>query len=229
MFMRLTQRKRTSDPPGGADAAPPQTPQPGGAPPDDAKSAETERLEQALAEERQHATTLRATVEELRFKITILEKSYAKQLADARTRAEVAERGLTEEKARLAGIDGDHANTLQLLTETRGQLAKVAAECDLLRKQAGSGNSRRTEPAAVPYHVHAPAPAPESELTINTLMADLTKSVEERRSPPPSSSSQQRKPVEEPPAEDMIPADLVFPKRRDDKDGKGDKDDDKDD
>ena len=222
--MQSTQRKRPSDPPGrDADAAPPQTPQPGAPPPDDAKNAETERLEQALAEERQHAATLRATVEDLRFKITILEKSYAKQLADARTRAETAERGLAEEKARLQGIDSNHENTLQLLTETRGQLAKVTAECDLLRKQHGSGSSRRTEPAAVPYHHHPPAPAPENELTINTLMADLSNFAEQRRAPAPGSKRpEQEKTVEEPPAEEMIPADLVFPKKRD---GKDDKDD----
>ena len=223
MFMRLPQRKRTSDPPGEGAAAEPQTPQPGGSPPSDAKNTDAERLEQALAEERQHATTLRATVEDLRFKITILEKSYAKQLADARTRAEAAERGLAEEKARLAGIDGNHENTLQLLTEARGHLAKVTAECDLLRKQLASGIGQKIEKAAA-YHHHAPAPPPEGELTINTLMADLSKVAEERRSPLASSRPQENA-VEEPPAEDMIPADLVFPKRRDDKDAEDDKED----
>jgi DNA repair exonuclease SbcCD ATPase subunit len=216
MFMLSTQRKRPTEPPDEPPAAPPQTGKRDSPSPDDARSEETERLEQALVEERQHAAALRATVEDLRFKATILEKSYAKQLADARARAETAERGLAEEKARLAGIDGNHENTLKLLSETRGQLAQVMAECDLLRKQLGSSSSsgtRRTEPVAA-YYQHPPAPAPESELTINTLMADLSKVAEERRSP---LARREEKPAEEPPAEDMLSADVVFPKKRDDK------------
>jgi DNA repair exonuclease SbcCD ATPase subunit len=215
MFMLSTQRKPPTEPPDDSAAAPPQTGKRGSTSEDDAKNVEAERLEQALVEERQHAATLRATVEDLRFKATILEKSYAKQLADARARAEAAERGLAEERARLAGIDGNHENTLKLLAETRAQLAQVMAECDLLRKQLGSSSSgsRRTEPAAA-YHQHPPAPPPESELTINTLMADLSKFAEERRSP---LARREEKPVEEPPAEDMLSADLVFPKKRDDK------------
>ena len=214
MFMQSTPKKRPSDSPDDAAAAPPQT---------TASDTEAERLEQALAEERQHAATLRATVEDLRFKATILEKSYAKQLADARARAEAAERGLAEEKARLAGIDGNHENTLKLLNDTRGQLANVVAERDLLRKQlgsisgnkssrSGSSSSTITDSAAA-YSAHPPVPPPENERTINTLMADLSKIAEERRAPP----KRQEKPVEEPPPEDMLSADLVFPKKRNDK------------
>ncbi|HEY7670965.1 MAG TPA: hypothetical protein VIC71_02025 [Gammaproteobacteria bacterium] len=225
--MLSTRKKRPSGPPeDGADAPPQAGPRDAASPPDEG-NAEIERLEQALAEERQHAATLRATVEDLRFKATILEKSYAKQLADARARAEAAERGLAEEKARLTGIDTNHENTLKLLTETRGQLAQVVAERDLLRKQLGAGSgghgsstasttsSRRTEPVAA-YHQHPPAPAPDNELTINTLMADLSKVVEERRAG--AGRPQHEKPADEPPAEDMLSADLVFPKKRDDKD-----------
>ena len=214
MFMQSTPKKRPSDPPDDAAAAPPQT---------GTSETEAERLEQALAEERQHAATLRATVEDLRFKATILEKSYAKQLADARARAEAAERSLAEEKARLAGIDGNHENTLKLLNDTRGQLANVVAERDLLRKQLGSisgnkssrsGSSSSTiTDSAAEYSAHPPVPPPENERTINTLMADLSKIAEERRAPP----KRQEKPVEEPPPEDMLSADLVFPKKRNDK------------
>jgi hypothetical protein len=219
--MLSTQKKRPSEPPEEPGAAPPQNGKRGAPSAEDTQKAEIERLEQALAEERQHAATLRATVEDLRFKATILEKSYAKQLADARARAEAAERGLADEKARLAGIDSNHENTLKLLTETRGKLAQVTAERDLLLKRPpASGRSsdnghstQRTEPVAP--NEHPGTAAPENELTINTLMADLSKVVEERRAPPKRSE----KPVEEPPPEDMISADLVFPKKRDEKAG----------
>jgi hypothetical protein len=221
--MPSTQKKRPSEPPDDPAAAPPQTGKRAAPSPDDAQKVAIERLEQALAEERQHSATLRATVEDLRFKAAILEKSYAKQLADARARAEAAERGLTEEKARLAGIDGNHENTLKMLTETRGKLAQVIAERDLVLKRPGTGSGngngggpRRTDPIAVDQEPRAPAP--ENELTINTLMADLSKVVEERRAP----AKRPEKPVEEPPPEDMISADLVFPKKRDEKDADDD-------
>jgi hypothetical protein len=47
-------------------------------------------------------------------------------------------------------------------------------------------------------------------------MADLSKVVEERRAG--AGRPQHEKPADEPPAEDMLSADLVFPKKRDDKD-----------
>jgi chromosome segregation ATPase len=164
MFMQSTEKKRPSEVRDDAAAAPPQT---------DQRDAEVERLEQALAEERQHTATLRATVEDLRFKATILEKSYAKQLADARARAEAAERGLAEEKARLAGIDGNHENTLRILAETRGQLANVAAERDMLLSNFAPGT-----PAAA-----TAAPPPPAEPTLRVRTATIP------RPPRPRTSS----------------------------------------
>jgi hypothetical protein len=45
-------------------------------------------------------------------------------------------------------------------------------------------------------------------------MADLSKVAEERRSP---LARREEKPVEEAPAEDMLSADVVFPKKSEDK------------
>jgi hypothetical protein len=183
------------------------------------RDATIERLERGLAEERQHSATLRGTVEDLRFKMGILEKSYAKQLADARLRAESAERGLAEEKARLAGIDSNHENTLKLLTETRAQLTRVLAERDWLRKRPAQGARGATE-APVPSR-EAPDPTPtavgEDEGTINTLMADLSvpRARPSARPEDPRLGAQARDDGPAP-AEEMISPELVFPKRRDD-------------
>src|SRR6185436_10106326 len=80
------------------------------------------RLERELAEERQVSVTLRETSEQARFQLQILEKSYSKQLGDARTRADTAERDLAEKKARLAALDSGE-DTTRLLMEARSELA----------------------------------------------------------------------------------------------------------
>jgi hypothetical protein len=183
----------------------------------DERDATIERLERGLAEERQHSATLRGTVEDLRFKMGILEKSYAKQLADARLRAESAERGLAEEKARLAGIDSNHENTLKLLTETRAQLARVLAEREWLRKPAQG--SRGAPEAPLPSReVLDPASTAvdRDEGTINALMADLSVPRERPSARPedPRLGAQARDDGPAP-SEEMISPELVFPKRRD--------------
>jgi hypothetical protein len=186
-------------------------------PSSDERDATIERLERGLAEERQHSATLRGTVEDLRFKMGILEKSYAKQLADARLRAESAERGLAEEKARLAGIDSNHENTLKLLTETRAQLARVLAERDWQRKHA---QSSRRAPEAPVASGEAPDPTgtagEKDEGTINALMADLAVPRERPAARPadPRLGAQARDDGPAP-SEEMISPELVFPKRRD--------------
>jgi hypothetical protein len=187
-------------------------------PSSDARDATIERLERGLAEERQHSATLRQTVEDLRFKMGILEKGYAKQLADARLRAESAESGLAEEKARLAGIDSNHENTLKLLTETRAQLAHALAERDWLRKRPAQG-SRGASEAPVPSR-EAPDPTcaavEEDEGTINALMADLSVPRERPSARPEDprlgAQTQDDGPA---PSEEMISPELVFPKRGD--------------
>ena len=50
----------------------------------DPRDATIERLERELAEQRDAAKTLRESLDAATFKIEILEKSYAKQLAEAR-------------------------------------------------------------------------------------------------------------------------------------------------
>ena len=67
--------------------------------PPDERDATIARLERELADERQVSITLRETSEQARFQLQILEKSYSKQLTDARTRADTAERELADDGA----------------------------------------------------------------------------------------------------------------------------------
>lgn len=76
-------------------------------------------LEQALEAERARSTQLEGEVKALEFKLDVLEKSYGKQLADARASSDSAREELSEIKARLR--------------ETTLELREVAAVRDRLR------------------------------------------------------------------------------------------------
>src|ERR1044072_4162813 len=110
----------------------------------DERDAVIARLQRELAEERQFSVTLGETSEQARFQLQILEKSYAKQLGDARTRADTAERELGEKKARLAALDSGE-DTTKLLKEPRAALAQVPAERDELRAQVALSGSYKPE------------------------------------------------------------------------------------
>lgn len=168
------------------------------------------RLQRELAEERQAASTLRETSEQARFQLQILEKSYAKQLGDARTRADTAERELAEKKARLAALDSGE-DTTKLLKEARAELAQVAAERDELRAQIARGGSykperaRRIEPQAV-----------DDGGTINALMTDSSW-IRERKAAAEGHLEAKVSAEDDSPSVDMLDPSLVFTKgKRDD-------------
>lgn len=105
---------------------------------DDRHAVEIERLERQLVEEREHAKGLRSNVQELTFRIEILERSYSKQLADARKRAETAETALTEQRARNAELDSAREDAIQLLSDAGDELSQLTKERDQLRRQLSS-------------------------------------------------------------------------------------------
>jgi hypothetical protein len=174
----------------------------------DAKIAELERL---LAEERQNAATLRETSDALRFKTEILEKSYAKQLADTRAKLAAAEQAMAEQKAHQVEYGADHEETVRLLKQTRAELEQLKLDRDQLRAQAK--RSGWTAPGA------AADTSETGEGTINQLMAGpgwLTKKGEA----PAAGSNLTAKVAapEDTPAEDMLAPELVFTKKDKDDD-----------
>jgi chromosome segregation ATPase len=175
----------------------------------DAKIAE---LERQLAEERAKAATLREETDGFRFKTEILEKSYAKQLADTRAKLAAAEKAMAEQKAHQIEYGADHEETVRLLKETRAELEQLKLDRDQLRTQA------RRSGFSVPGA--AADTSQTGEGTINQLMAGpgwLTK----REAPAGGSNlvAQVAAP-EDAPVEDMLAPELVFTKDKDkDKDG----------
>ena len=175
----------------------------------DAKIAD---LERQLAEERANAATLREASDGFRFKTEILEKSYAKQLADTRAKLAAVEKAAAEQKAHQAEYGADHEETVRLLKETRAELEQLKLDRDQLRTQAR--RSGWTAPGA------AADTSATGEGTINQLMAGaswLTK-----REAPAGGSNLEAKvsAPENAPVEDMLAPELVFTKDKDkDKDG----------
>jgi hypothetical protein len=178
----------------------------------DARIAE---LERQLAEERANAATLREESDGFRFKTEILEKSYAKQLADTRAKLAAAEQAVAEQKAHQSEYGADHEETVRLLKETRAELEQLKLDREQLRMQV------RRSGWAVPGGAADTSQA--SEGTINQLMAGpdwLTK----REAPAGGSNlvAQVAAP-EDAPVEDMLAPELVFTKDKDkDKDQDGD-------
>ena len=188
----------------------PNEAKPSGPPVPDERDTLIKRLEQALAEERKNCSTLREAVDDLRFKTETLEKSYAKQLADARQKAATAEQALAAHQAQLATFGADREETIRLLTEARAELEQVTLDRDQLRRQRARGNSLDRSPLTP-----TSAESTVGESSINQLIANpgwlAKKDVDAKVSA-----------EQEPPPVDMIAPDLVFTKRRDD----NDKDDD---
>jgi chromosome segregation ATPase len=121
-----------------------------------------ECLERELGEERAHAAQLRRQIDELHFKIQLLETGYSKQLDDARARAKEAEDALIEKQAQLGELHGSNQSTTKSLADLRDELEHVTAERDRLRRavdpahprhRAASGDTPESPPSAEPMSI----------------------------------------------------------------------------
>ncbi len=175
----------------------------------DAKIAE---LERQLAEERVNAATLREASDSLRFKTEILEKSYAKQLTDARAKLATVEKAVADQKAHQIAYGADHEETVRLLKETRAELEQVKLDRDQHRAQAR--RTGWTGPAASAADSSEPA-----EGTINQLMAGASWLTKPKASVGGSNLAAQVAAPDEAPVADMLAPELVFTKKDKDKDG----------
>jgi len=180
----------------------------------DERDATIERLESAIAEERQHSATLRKTAEELRFKAEILETSYAKQLEDARLRSETAERDLADQQAQIAALETAHEDAMQSLAQARRELDRAPANAGKLRRALASTDGTGTDSIA---QDDTESQVQEGSLTINTLMKDSSWAGElEPIGHEEENSEEQERADEESTSEELIAPDLVFTVKRND-------------
>lgn len=184
----------------------------------DSRDATIERLERELTEQRALAASLREQLDAATFKIEILEKSYAKQLAEARDKGAAIEAELKEKEEILAGLGGGHEHTLRELSDAVAVIKVLKRERDQLRKQIAEGGFR--QPSA--RVTRAPAPVPVDETldgggTINQLIANVGWA-EKKPGVGSGQATARVEAEEEPPHEEMLSPDLVFTAKDKEKD-----------
>jgi hypothetical protein len=176
--------------------------------------------EQELDEQRATADTLRQELEAARFKIEMLEKSYAKQFAAVRDKLAAVETELKEKNEILEGLGGPHEHTLRELSDAIAVIKVLKKERDQLRKQVAQGgfrqpNDRSNDRPTIAARLLGEPVAPRtvedtSDGTINSLIAN--ESWAERK--PRIGTGQATAKVEapDPPLskEEMLSPDLVF-------------------
>jgi DNA repair exonuclease SbcCD ATPase subunit len=124
------------------------------------------RLEREVAEERENSARLLSEVRELKFKSEILERSYAKQLQDARLRAESAEKALNDQRTRNAELDALRNDAIELLSDTQAEIDRLTKERNQLHRQLTSRDGYQVEGA------EDEAGENDGGGTINTLLND---------------------------------------------------------
>jgi uncharacterized coiled-coil protein SlyX len=212
----FAKRSKESKPEQPAEVAAGQTAESG----KDSRDGVIKQLEQQLAEERKAAGAIREALDASVFKLEILEKSYAKQLAEARDKRVAAEVELQEKDQILAGLGTGHEHTLRELNDALTVIKVLKTERDQLRKQIAQGgfrtNDRHERPTIDRQPRAAVATGETSDGTINSLIANAGWAAEKKPSVVGAGHSSAQVSDQESPHEEMIAPDLVFtPKDRD--------------
>jgi hypothetical protein len=193
----------------------------------ESRVAAVERLERELDEQRKLATTLREQLDAATFKIEILEKSYATQLAEVRDKRAAIDAELKEKNEILANLGGGHEHTLRELNDALTVIKVLKTERDKLRQQIAQGGFRQPSErptraqllvpdARVDSSVHVDAES--SDGTINALIANAGW-VKDKAGVGTGQATAQVDAPQERPQEEMLSPDLVFTekdKERDD-------------
>jgi uncharacterized coiled-coil protein SlyX len=203
------------------------------------RAATIERLEDELAEQRDAAKTLRESLDAVAFQKEILEKSYAKQLAETREKLASLEAELKEKDEILANLGGGHEHTLRELNDALTVIKVLKKERDQLRKQTAEVGFRQPTKAAPSKarallgpddHIAAStsdrnnggtidsADDDTSGGTINALIAN-TSWAEKKPGTGTGQATAQVDAGQETPHEEMLSPDLVFDAKDKEKDG----------
>jgi len=183
----------------------------------DERDLKIERLERALAEEKARAVALREASDAQKFKLETLEKGYSKQLADARQRADVATKELTELKAKLAQYGTGGEETLKKIEDMHSELVNMTAERNkfrelLAKSDARSGGGYGNESKRRPLDA--------SSDTINALITNAGVDPGSEKPRGGDSNLNQRVKLEQVSSEVMVSPDLIFTEKDKDDGGK---------
>jgi hypothetical protein len=207
----FAKRTKQISPPQGPNDDGSQTAQSG----PDPREVAIERLTRELAEEREVAKGLRESLDATAFKAEVLEKSYAKQLADTRERLAAAEQKLADKIGVLAALDGGHEDALRALNDARAELRLMTADRDELRKQIAEGGFRergtggRRAPLGMPTGEATDSGGTINELISNAGWAQKTPATD-------AGHASARVTEQEAPQEEMLAPELVFTRGKSD-------------
>lgn len=182
----------------------------------DPRDVAIERLTRELAEERERLTAAREALDAATFKVEVLEKSYAKQLADTRQRLAATEQTLAEKLHVLGALDGGHEEALRALNDARAEIKLLTAERDELRKRLAQGGFRERGATAARAPLTPSHDDGDSGSTINSLIESA--GWVEKSSAVATGHSSATVAADEAPPEDMLAPELVFTKGREDDD-----------
>ena len=195
----------------------------------DDRDATIERLEREVEEQRDAAKTLRESLDAVTFQKEILEKSYAKQLAETRDKLAALEAELKEKAEILANLGGGQEHTLRELTDALTVIKVLKKERDQLRKQIAEGGVRKAAPSTTKARALLgddarglpPAPGDDTPArpidssddtsggTINALIANAGWA-DKKAGVGTGQSTAQVEAEKEPQHEEMLSPDLVF-------------------
>jgi hypothetical protein len=184
----------------------------------DERDLKIERLERALAEEKANAVSLREAGDAARFKLEILEKSYSKQLADARQKADAATKELATLKGQIAEFGKGGEDTLKAVSDMRAELLNITAERNQLRDQLARGGGAPGK--SYGGRSYSPRAAEESSDTINALITSASLQKARERDEPGDGILNARVKLEQGPAEIMVAPDEIFTDKDKDDDEK---------
>lgn len=184
-----------------------------------------EGLERELEEQRAAAKTLRESLDATAFQKEILEKSYAKQLAETRDKLAALEAELRAKDEILANLGGGHEHTLRELNDALTVIKVLKKERDQLRKQIAEGGFRQAAPKTKArallgpdeHSVAAPAAVgsagsgadDDTGSTINALIANAGWAEKKPRAGTGQATALVE-PERQQPHEEMLSPDLVF-------------------
>jgi len=197
----------------------------------DGRAAAIERLERELEEQRDAAKALRESLDAVTFQKEILEKSYAKQLAENRDKLAAREAELLEKTQILENLGGGHEHTLRELNDALTVIKVLKKERDQLRKQMAQGGFR--QPGASTTKARAllgddarglmPTPADDNRAvpidssdddtsggTINALIANASWADTKKPGVGTGQANAQVDAEQQQPQEEMLSPDLVF-------------------
>jgi hypothetical protein len=204
MFAKRTKESKPEQPP---EVGAGQTAESG----KDSSAGVVKQLEQQLAEERKTAAAIREALDASTFKLEILEKSYAKQLAEARDKRAALEAELAEKEEILTGLGGGHEHTLRELSDAVSVIKVLKSERDQLRKQIAQGGFRQpNEHQKNDRPTRAPSAGQDtSDGTINALIENAGWA-EKKPAAVGAGHLSAKVSDQETPHEEMIAPDLVF-------------------